>query len=78
MLCVPCEDGHVKASSECKRTDSKGIHEELCVCTCEICRPNGEDNRCNARNMTYASIIDLWMSWFVKNHYLSGIVEHIF
>ena len=44
------------------RTDSKGIHGELCVCTCEVCRPNGEDNRCNARNMTYASVSELWRS----------------
>ena len=60
------------------RTDSKVMYGDGCVWTCEVCRPNGKDNRCNARNMTYASIIDLWMSWFVKNHYLSGIVEHIF
>ena len=40
-------------------TDSKGIHGDDCVCTCEVCRPNGKDNRCNARNMTYASVIEL-------------------
>ena len=41
-------------------TNSKGIHGELCVCTCEVCRPNGEENRCNARNMTYPSVSELW------------------
>ena len=43
------------------RSDPKGIHGNGCDCTCVICRSNGED-RSNARNMTYQSIFELWMS----------------
>ena len=48
------------------RTDSKGIHGDECVCTCEVCRPNGSDNRCNAQNMTYASVFELWRSFICE------------
>ena len=44
------------------RTNSEGIHGDGCVCTCEVCRPNGSGNRCNARNMTYGTISKLWRS----------------
>ena len=44
-------------------TDSKGIHGDGCVCICEVCRPNGKDNRCNARNMNYALVTKLWRSY---------------
>ena len=62
LLCVPHQNGHVKAwHTMC--TDSTGIHGDGCICTCDVCKPNGKDSRCNAKNITYTLVSELWRSF---------------
>ena len=55
-----------------------GVYTGNYVSAREVCRPNGEDNRCNAQNMTYASVSELWSVLGKKNHRVSGIVVHVY
>ena len=47
-MCTTLNMGMFRLGVNTLCIDSKGIHGDGCVCTREVCIPNGKANRCSA------------------------------